>query len=40
MRKGPGNVYAKWKISFVTQTFPNGQPHHGDDRITFKVMTL
>ena len=26
--------------SFVTQTFPSGQPHHSDDRITFEVMTL
>jgi len=26
--------------SFVTQTFPNCQPRHGDDRITFEVMTL
>jgi hypothetical protein len=30
----------KYPWSFVTQTFHNGQPRHGDDRITFEVMTL
>ena len=30
----------RYPWSFVTQTFPNGQPRHGDDRITFEVMTL
>ena len=34
MRKGPGSVYISgtYPWSFVTQTFYDGQPSHGDDR--------
>ena len=44
MRKGTESAYDKWNISGVffcdTYTvFHNGQPSHGGDRKTFKVMT-
>jgi hypothetical protein len=41
MRKGPGSVYDKWKISVVIcdTDIPQRQPSHGGDRKLFKVMT-
>jgi hypothetical protein len=41
MRKGPGSVYDKWKISVVIcdTNIHNDQPSHGGDRRVFGVMT-